>query len=214
MANMLGGGWRNPDYGFDPHGFLGGLGGMLGGLFGHSNKPYDAAMQQYQQWGNQAQNTQQPFLNAGQSALAPYQEWLAAQKNPSDFINRMMSQYQQSPYNRFLQQQAQNAGINSASASGLSGSTPMMMQMQQNAANIGQQGINDWLANVLGINTQYGQGHQNLISGGQNAANYLTQLYNTMGQNMGEQSYNREASNNNNFWNTIGGLGSMIGGFL
>lgn len=210
----MGGGWNNPDYGFDPQGMLGGLGGLFGGLFGDSGKPYDKAMDQYKQWGDKAQATQQPYLNAGQGAIGDYQKWLQGQQDPSKFINGIMGQYQQSPYNQYLQQQSQNAGINAASASGLMGSTPMMQQMQQNSANIGQQGMNDWLSNVLGINTQYGQGQQNLMQGGQQAANSLTNMYGQMGQQMGGAAYGKEAGKQHDFWNTIGGIGSMIGSFL
>jgi hypothetical protein len=199
---------------FDKQMFGSGLGGFLGGLFGDSGKPYDKAMEQYQNFANQAQGTQQPYLNAGQGAIGDYQTWLKGQQDPSKFINSIMGQYQQSPYNQYLQQQAQNAGINAGSASGLTGSTPLMQQMQQNAANIGQQGMNDWLSNVLGINTQYGQGQQNLMTGGQQAANALTNLYSDMGKNMGEQMYNKEASKQNNFWNTLGSVGSMFGSFF
>lgn len=199
---------------FDQEMFGSGLGGILGGLFGNSGKPYDKEMEQYQQWANKAQGTQQPFLDAGTGAIGDYQEWLKGQKDPSGFINNLMGQYSESPYAQYLQKQSLRAGQNAASASGMSGSTPLMQQMQQNAGNIASQDQNQWLQNVLGINTQYGQGQNNLMTGGQNAANKLTDMYNQMGQNMGQASYNKEASKQNNFWNTMGGVGSLIGSFL
>lgn len=214
MASTMGGGWKNPDYGFDPQGFGSGLGGMLGGMFGDSGKPYDAAMQQYQQWANKGQSTQQPYLNAGQGAIGDYQQWLQGQKDPSGFINNLMGQYQESPYAKYMQQQSMNAGQNAASASGLMGSTPMQQQMQQNAGNIASGDMNNWLQSVLGINTNYGQGQNNLMTGGQNAANKLTDMYSQMGQNMGQAAYGKEAGKQSDFWNTIGGGLGMIGSFL
>lgn len=202
----MGGGWKNPDYGFDPQMGLSGIQGLLGGLFGDSGKPYE----EYQKWMQQAQQAQQPYLNAGSGAIGDYQEWLKGQKDPSGFINNLMGKYQQSPYTSYLQQQAQNAGQNAASASGLMGSTPMMQQMQQNSANIAQQGQNDWLQNVLGINKQYGQGQQNLMQGGQNAANSLSGIYNQMGQ----AAYGKQAGKQQDFWNTIGGGLGMLGGLF
>lgn len=199
---------------FNPQQFLGGLGGIFGGLFGDSGAPYDKAMEQNTKYGNMAAGGLQPYLNAGNGAIPAYQEWLEGQKDPSKFINGLQSQYNESPYTKFLQQQAMRAGQNAGSASGLTGSTPMMQQMQQNAANIGAGGMNDWLQNVLGINTQYGQGQNNLMTGGQNAANSLSKLYSHMGDQMGEQAYNKEASGNNDFWNTLGGIGGMIGSFF
>lgn len=199
---------------FDPQMFGSNAGEFLGGLFGDSGAPYEAAMDQYQQWANKAQGTQQPYLNAGQGAISDYQKWLQSQQDPSGFINHMMSRYQQSPYNTYLQQQSQNAGQNAASASGLMGSTPFLQQQQQNAANISQQGMNDWLKQVLGINTQYGQGQQNLMNSGQNAANSLTNMYNQMGQQMGQAAYGQNAGKQQDFWNTIGGGLGLIGSFL
>ncbi len=199
---------------FDSGMFGSGLGGILGGMFGHSGRPYDKAMEQYQQYGNMAAGAQQPYANAGQGAIGNYQQWLQGQKDPSQFINNLMSGYQESPYAKYQQQQSMNAGTNAASASGLSGSTPMMQQLQQNAAGITSEDQNKWLQNVLGVNTQYGQGQNNLMQGGQNAANHLSDIYGNMGNKMGEQTYNREASKNNDWWNTLGGIGSLFGAFL
>ncbi len=196
--------------------FASGLGGLLGGLFGNSGSPYDKAMEQYQQWMNQAQSVQQPYLDVGKQGMGNYQDWLTGMKYPSQFINGLMENYQQSPYTSYLQQQAQNAGINAGSASGLTGSSALAQQMQQNAGNIAQQGMDSWLQNVLGINSQYGQGQQNLMGIGQNSANALTNMYNQMGQNMGQAAYGKEAGKQNDLWNTIGGgLGMLTGlGFL
>lgn len=196
--------------------FSSGLGGLLGGLFGNSGKPYGRAMDQYQKWLNEAKATQQPYLNAGATAIPEYQSWLKNMQNPSEFVNGLMQNYQESPYTRYLQQQAQNAGINSGSASGLTGSSALAQQMQQNAANIGQQGLDAWLQNVLGLNTMYGQGQQNLLGMGQGSANALSNMYNQMGENMGNAAYGQQAGRQADLFNTIGGgLGMLSGlGFL
>lgn len=197
---------------YDSGMFQGGLGGFLGGLFGDSGKSYDKAMEQYQQWANKAQGVQQPYLDAGNNAIGKYQDWLGGMQDPSKFINGLMQNYQQSPYTSYLQQQAQNAGMNMGSATGLTGSSALAQQMQQNAGNIAQQGMDSWLQNVLGINTQYGQGQQNLMTGGQNAANALTNMYGDMGTKMGEAAYGKQAGKQNDLWNTISGGLSMLGG--
>ena len=199
---------------FDSSMFGSGLGGLLGGMFGNSGKPYDKAMEQYQKYMQMGQGVQQPYLDAGKEGLGNYQEWLKGQKDPAGFINNLMGQYQQSPYNSYLQGQAQNAGINAGSANGTMGSSALMQQMQQNAANIGQQGMDSWLQNALGINSQYGQGQQNLMQGGQNSANSLMNMYNNMGQQMGDAAYGKEAGKQNDWWNMLGGVGGIIGSFL
>lgn len=199
---------------FDSGMFGSGLGGFLGGMFGDSGKPYDKAMEQYQKYMQMGQGVQQPYLDAGKQGLGNYQEWLNGQKDPSGFINNLMGNYQESPYAHMLQQQAMNAGNNSASASGMMGSSALMQQQQQNAGQIASGDMNSWLQNVLGINTQYGEGQKDLKNGGQSAANSLTDMYNKMGNQMGEAAYGKEAGKKNDFWNTIGGGLSMLGSFL
>jgi len=194
--------------------FGSGLGGFLGGLFGDSGAPYGAAMDQYQEWANKAQNVQNPYLNAGTGAIPGMQSWLQGMQNPSQFINNQMANYQESPYAKYQQQQGMNAAQNMGSASGLTGSTPLMQFAQQNAQNISSKDMDQWLQHVLGINTQYGQGMQNMMNMGQGAANSLTNMYGNMGQQMGQAAYGQKAGEGSDFMNMLGGIGSMIGSFL
>jgi hypothetical protein len=198
----------------DPFSFLTGFGQLGEGLFGHPEKAYDKSMNEYQKWANYGQQVNTPYLMAGNNAIPAYQNWLNTQQNPSEFINNLMGGYQASPYSQNLQKEAMRAGTNFGSANGLTGSSALAQQMQQNAGNISSQDMNQWLQNVLGINAQYGQGQQNLMNTGQNATNALTNMYENMGNKMGEQAYNKEASKQNNFWNGIGGIGNIIGSFF
>jgi hypothetical protein len=193
---------------------FGGLGGLLGGLFGDSGSPYEDAMEQYQKWANQAQATQQPFLNAGHQAIPQYQAWLSGMQDPSKFINNLMGQYQQSPWAKYQQQQGMRAAQNMGSATGLTGSTPLQMQAQQNSQNISSQDMGNWLQNVLGINTQYGAGNQYLMGQGANAANALTNMYGNMGRQMGEAAYGKGAGENQDFMNTLMGGAQLAMAFL
>lgn len=201
---------------------MSGLSGFLGGVFGDSGAPYADAMKQFQHYGNLAQNTQNPFLQAGQGAIGNYQHWLQGMQDPSHFINNLMGQYQESPYAKYQQQQAMRAGTNAASMGGLPngmggagiGSTPFQLQAQQNASNISSQDMNQWLQNVLGINTQYGAGNQYLMGQGANAANALTNMYGQLGQNMGEAAYGQRAGQNQDFMNMLGGGLQMLSGGL
>lgn len=218
---MMDNAWQNPDwgsnknqFGFDSSLFGGGLGQFLGGLFGNSDDPYKKAQEQYEKWGNKAEGAQRPWQQAGEGAIGDYQKWLQSQENPGEFVNNLMADYQESPYANYLQKQSLRAGQNAASAGGLSGSTPLFQQLQQNAGNISSEDMQKWLQNVLGVNTQYGQGQQNLIQGGQGAANHLTDFYNQMGNRMGENAWNQERGRQNDFWNKFGGIGSMIGSFF
>lgn len=194
--------------------FLGGLGGLLGGLFGNSGKPYDDAMDQYRDFLNQGRDIQNPFYNAGTGAIGPYQDWLKQMQDPTGFINNLMGKYQESPYAKYQQQQSVRAGTNAASASGLTGSTPFAQQLQQNASNISSQDMNQWLSKVLGINTEYGAGQQNLMAGGQNSANALLQMLSNYGQLMGQGAYGSAAGDQQDLFNMIGGGLGMFGGLF
>jgi hypothetical protein len=180
-----------------------GLSSFFGGLFGDSDKPYEDAMDQYKEWAGKGEAVQQPYLDAGKRGMGNFEDWLNGQKDPSGFINHLMSQYQTSPYAKFQMQQGQNAANNAASASGMMGSTPFMQASQDYAQNISSKDMNSWLEHVLGINTQYGAGENALMRGGQGAANALTNMYGDMGREMGEAAYGRRAGQNqdrNNMW--------------
>jgi hypothetical protein len=193
---------------------LSGFGGLFGGLFGDSGAPYQDYADQYKRYLNKATGVQNPFYNAGVGALGGYQDWLSGMKDPTAFINRLMGSYQESPFARNQQTQALRAAQNMGSASGLTGSTPLQLQAQQNASNISAQDMNSWLQNVLGINTMYGSGLGNLIGRGQGSADVMSNLFGRGGEALGEAAYGRRAGQNQDFWNMIGGAGSLASMFL
>jgi hypothetical protein len=174
-----------------------------------SGKPYDDAMAQFQKYFEQARQMQQPFYQAGVNALPQMQDWLSKMKDPSAFINNINSQYQESPFAKFQQQQGIRAANNLGSANGLIDSTPLQMQAQQNAQNISSQDQNNWLQHVLGVNTQYGNGLGNLTNMGSNSANILTQLMSQMGGQMGGAAMGRGVARNNDWYNNIGMLAQL-----
>lgn len=187
------------------------LGQLFGGLFGNSGAPYEDAMKQYEKWAGKAEGAQNPFLDFGKRGMPQFEEWLKGMKDPSGFINNLMGGYQESPFAKFQQEQAMRAAQNQGAASGLTGSTPLTQFAQQNARNISSQDMNQWLQNVLGINTQYGQGLGQQIGVGQGAANALTGMYGDMGRQMGEAAYGRQAGRNMDRANMWGGLFNLGG---
>lgn len=190
-----------------------GLVGFLSGLFGHSGSPYEKAMDEYRDWNDKAVGEQNPWRDNGLESMNRYKGWLQGMSDPSGFMSKLISQYKTSPQTDFLQRQAQNAGINAGSATGMSGSSPMIQQMQQNAGDIAQQGLSSWLQGVLGLNTQYGGGLDNLMGRGQNASNVLSNLYSQMRNLMGEGAYGRQAGRNQDISNMIGGGLNFLTGF-
>jgi hypothetical protein len=199
--------------------FANGLTQFFGGLFGNSGEPYKKAGNELEDYLRRATSGQNPFLNMGKDAIPRYQEWLNGMKDPSGFINNLMGNYSESPWAKYQQQQALRASGNQGSASGLGGSTPMAQFNQQNARDISSQDMNQWLQNVLGVNTQYGEGQHNMINGGQHAADMLSNLYGRFGEDIAGARYNQAAGRNkdrNDLWggwfNTGKGAAELFGG--
>jgi hypothetical protein len=188
----------------------GGLGQIFGGLFGDSGEPYQDAMDQYQQYLGQGQMFQSPFYWSGVGAIPEYQEWANSMKDPSDFINKIMGKYQESPWARYQQKEGIRAGNAFGSASGLTGSTPLLKQVQQNAENISSKDMGDYLQRVLGVNTQYGGAKGNLMRGGQESANAITQMLQRFGELMGEGAYGKRTEENQDRSNIFGGILKLL----
>lgn len=182
------------------------VGQILGGLFGNSGAPYKDAMKEYEKAYGMGRDIQNPFMQYGQNAMPQMSEWLSGMKNPSGFINNLMGQYSESPWAKFQQDQSSRRFGNAGSASGMTGSTPLLQFQQQNMHDISSQDMNQWLQNVLGVNTQYGQGLSNQIGIGQNAANALTNLAGQFGNNMAEAAYGQRAGRNQDRMGIISGL--------
>lgn len=194
----------------DMGGFDSGLAALLSGIFGNSGSPYSAAMDQYKNFFNQGMGIQNPFYQAGLRGMGNYENWANRMSDPTSFINTIMKNYQQSPYAKYQQNQSIRAGQNAASASGMIGSTPFAQQLQQNAQNISSGDMQNWLQNVLGINTQYGNAEGNLMGMGANAANSMSNMISRFGEDMGEAAYGQRAGQNQDFNNIISGFAKMF----
>lgn len=188
------------------------LGGILGGLFGDYGAPYKKAGRELDRYFPQAQQYQQPFYQAGVGAIPQYQQWLSGMQNPSDFINNLMGQYQESPWAQYQQDQAIRAAQAMGSASGLSGSTPLTQFAEQQAAGISSQDMQNWLQKVLGINTEYGAGQLGLAGMGQGAGNQLTNLMSDYMINKAKLGFGQENARQDQWGGLFRGLGGLLFG--
>lgn len=176
-----------------------------GRSYGNAERAYDFNL-------DRATNEYQPYAQAGQGAINPFQQRLQDMSDPGQFINKAMSQYQQSPYATYLQKQSQRAGTNYASANGLSGSTPMAQYLQQNAHDISSGDMENYLKHFLGINTDYMAGQNKLMNNGLTAATGRSGFYNQAAPWMGNAEYGKERSRNMNDADRFSGLMQMFGG--
>ena len=202
----VGSGGGNTPFGSIPAG----IPNFLASLFQRSGRPFQQASNAYFPWLNKATDAQNPFYNAGTGAVGNLQDWLSKMKDPGQFTNNLMQQYQGSPYQTYLQNQAQRAGTNAASASGLTGSTPFAQQLQQNASNISQGGMNDWMNQALGINSQYGAGQAGLAGMGQHASDVLSNLFSGQGQGLAQLQALLKQGQNQDTSNIFGGILHMF----
>jgi len=186
------------------------LSAIFGGLFGNSGSPYEDAMNEYKKWINQGQQMQNPFWQAGVGGIGDFQDWLKGMKDPSKFINDLMGKYQESPWAKYAQDAAMRGAQNMGSATGLTGSTPLAQFAQQNAKDISSADMQNWLKNVLGINTEYGAGQSKLMDTGQNAANSLTNMFSNAGDWMGHAAYGKGAREQYDRRSLWGGLFDMF----
>lgn len=192
--------------------FGNGLNQTLSGIFGNSAEPYREYGKEYEKYNKQAQSFQNPFYNAGVGALGDFQGALGRMKDPTEFINNLMNNYQESPWAKFQQDQAQRANNNMASASGLLGSTPWQQAGLDYSRDISSQDMDRWLQHVLGVNTQYLSGQSGLVNNGQTAGNNLSRLLEELGQAKAGAAYGQQAGEDQDFSNTLGGLVHMFTG--
>lgn len=189
----------------------GAISNILGGLFSNPSRPYEKARGEMERYLPEAQKYLNPFFEAGTGAIPAFQQWLGGMKDPSGFINNLMGGYQESPYAKYQQEQGLRAAQNMGSASGLTGSTPLTQFAQQQAQDISSKDMNQWLQNVLGINTQYGAGQAGLMGQGMQAGGQLGNQIMDYMRNMAELAYGKEGARQGRIGGLIGGIGNLFG---
>ena len=176
--------------------FMPGLSSILGGLFGGDQH------KDFKKMFKQAQGYQQPFYDAGRNALNPYQDSLDKMSNPEEFLKSIMGGYNESPFAKFQKDQGVRSATNQASASGLSGSTPLAHEISDYSQDVSSKDMQQYLNNILGIGKDYRSGLGDLISGGQNSANSLSNLF--------TQNYGNSLGGKNSFSDISGGIMQLL----
>lgn len=189
--------------------FASSIPGFAQSFFGNSGAPFKKAMNAFIPYFQQSQAFQAPYFQGGTAAVPQYSQYLNKMQNPEDFINNIMKNYHQSDRAKYLTDAALRANNNMASAAGLVGSSPWQESGEKYAKDIAEEDIDSWLRDVLGINTQYGQGLGNELNMGQHSADILSELFNQGGRTAGEAAYGQEAgrqSDRNSGWAALGKL--------
>lgn len=150
----------------------GGLGaGLAGGLFGGGD-PYKKANKYWGQIPERTQPFYDPYINAGKDALGKLQgeygsllggrgdlqsQFGQLMNDPTGLINKIGSQYQESPGFQWQMKQGMNAANNAAAAGGMAGSPQHQQNAQEVATGLANQDYQNFLNQGLGL---YGQGLQ------------------------------------------------------
>lgn len=159
---------------------VGGIGSMVAGneAAGAQRDAANTAADVQRQALAQMQQNQQPYMGAGQDALAQYQALLASgQLSPQFSFNPTMAQLEQTPGYQFAMQQGLKGVQNSAAAKGLGYSGAQIKGAENFGTGLASQTYQQQYQNALqNFNTNY-QVNQNaanrlsgLVSLGQNAA--------------------------------------------
>jgi hypothetical protein len=187
-----------------------GLGQLFGGLFGNYANPYNKAQDAYQNESSKVPQYLNPFFKAGTDSIPDYQNYLKGMSDPSQFINHLMSGYQESPYAKYQQNQSMRAARNMGSASGLGGSTPLTQFAEQQAQGIASGDQQNYLNNVMGANQQYGQGLSGMMNMGYGAGSQLADWQKSQADQMANFAYNKAQAKQNQGSDIWGGLSNIL----
>ncbi len=154
----------------------------------HPQQGYQDAQDQLNQYYGQAQNYLGPYANEGQSMYPGLAQQQNALINPGQLENQWAQSYQESPYAKQLQQQAQSNGLNAASSMGIMGSSSALNAIQGGTTAIGnadrQQYLNDLMQKYMA-----GAGiGENIYGAGANAAGRMGQNAMQQGQNSAQMA--------------------------
>jgi hypothetical protein len=189
--------------------------GLLGHLFGggDAQKASQAAMAQERQAIAQALGLLSPFQQAGVGAAGQLQGLLG--QDPTDVVNRIGAQFQQSPFEKFQAGQAQKALQSQLAGAGLAGSGEAIQRSGQLAQQLAGQGQEQFLHDVLGQRQQQMGGLEHLFSGGLSAAQTGAGLLGQEGQALGGLAgagILGQGQERSNLFSGIGSLAGLFGG--
>jgi hypothetical protein len=161
-----------------------GLGGIFGGLFGGGD-PYGAGI-----------GAMQRVPGILESHMGAFQPMLT---HPAAEINRIMGQYQESPAHHLALMQALQGANQAAAAGGMAG-TPLAQQQGAGiASQMADQGMQQFLQNVLGVQRMGAAGETGLGQDLASVQESIAQMREAQAQQQAQQA---------------AGMGSGIGGVL
>lgn len=160
---------------------------FLSSIFGGGDSSAQSDLTNYY---NQGKSYLSPYATAGNTILPQLTGAASALLNPEQLETNWINSYQESPYAKQLSGITSQAGMDTASSMGLLGSNSALGAITQSTGDIvskdRQNYLNDLMTKYLGgVNAL-----RSVYSGGENAANALGNLSQTMGENSADLAYN------------------------
>lgn len=163
---------------------------------------------------NQANDILNPYNQNGLSQYGTLQQAIARMQNPQQFMSDMLQGYTMSPMAQHQIAAGNDAAYNAAAASGMTGSTPYLMDVNEQSQQIANRDQQQYLNNAMGI---YNQGlgmSQNLYNTGFGAAGQMSNNLSSLAQavanmygQMGQAQLGQDQAE-------TGGLAGMLGAGL
>lgn len=182
--------------------------------FMNPGRGYQQGQNQLDNYYNQAQGYQQPFVNQGQDAYGGIKSAMDNLLNPEELQNKWSQGYETSQAAQQAQAAAQQHGLDAASSMGLMGSTPGIQAIQAGTSQIGAQDKQSYMDNLMQkymAGTNLGQGIYNT---GANAAGQMGQNAMNQGQNSAQMQFGQQNSGGGVFGNLLGAGVGLLGGAL
>lgn len=139
-------------------------------------------LSQLQNYGQQGAGYLSPFRDAGLGQLGNLQKAIGGMMNPTQYYGDIMSHYQQSPAAQRQHEMGLNDAMSAASASGMTGSSDLLRQVNEQSQNITNQDMQKYFGNIMGINNEELGLSQGLYNTGFGASGSMAELMGNLGK--------------------------------
>jgi len=199
----------------------GGAGSFVGSLVnligGNPYEKYEEGLREIspelESYFNKATGYLAPYQQAGVSMLPLYEQKIKQMSDPTAFFNQIMGKYAESPSVKFQKQQGLESLKNTAAATGYAGSGNELRNVLKFSQGLASQGQQQYLNNILGINTQAMGGLSNITGRGQQAGTQMGSWSMQEGKElanlMSQIAAAKAGSRSSNEYNIGGALGSL-----
>ncbi len=189
--------WESRLGGYASHNAAG-IGSAIGGaLAGSGEAPSSAADQYLNKEAGDISGYMQPYETAGANALGNLGNiYGQMMKSPGGYLNKIGSQFHQSPGFEFAMHQALLGAGNAAAAGGMAGSPLQQQQASQIAEQQANQNYYQWMNQATGMLGKGLQGEQGLAGLGMQGSTNMSNILANQLQEQASMAYHQQAAKN------------------